>query len=427
MDIVRRIFSGWVILAVCVVIGLLVSHFILVPKQQALLAMRALPSEEFAEKCKENLTEDQVNTVMNTLETKRLLAETDDYLQNAIMMLVDPYNINTLVVNFNIQEETGQSWTIAQEYVNRVGRGETLELIGNELGWDTGKGYYANIITAGVVDGNNFTYTVSYTDEDTLHKISAALQKIVAPSISRVSDLYYTIEMTDEAYSVRSDPGHGSTQNAYQQWRASYNGQIENAKTSFLENEDQNNLFYCLAGEMDGADYSDNYIGRAKPPRSAKFLYAVGLAGGLILGVAVILVKILADVRLLAGSELYSLYNMPMLGSFRRKKGDVAIAKVVAACKEADVSKLALIGTALGGRKTSAAVQAIISALETAGVEAVFAGNLSKDAAAVTAAAEIKNVLAVETVGTSRYTDIEQEIVAINSCGLKLIGAVGVE
>ena len=422
-----------IVLVLCMTCGVTAAQFLLIPGWNRDMKEGSTPIEEIAEKWEASLTEDQLSSVKNTLDIKQLIKETDDYIANSKYMQLDGYNVNTLIDQFNVysapkaEGEASQAPAIVKKYITYITGSEVMEDLAELLNWDVSRGYYSELITAADLGEGNFSVTIYYPEAEKLEEISVALQEALNRKVADYRSVAeYTLSLTSEVIASKTVQAVVDRQNSVQSKQVGYVNQINNALKVYKDNSSQNNLYYYKAGLLDEADYSANYIDYPAALKSKKLLYAIGLAGGFAVGIAIILLEILFDIRLVRGSELLEKYGFPYIGSLGKKTEKVTGKKAVDACKKAGIGKTCIIGTSFD-KNSSGLLENIVSLLNESGVETEVAGDLLTDVEAFEKSGEVKNVILAEKVGIAKHTKIEQEIASLKACGIGVIAAISID
>lgn len=163
----------------------------------------------------------------------------------------------------------------------------------------------------------------------------------------------------------------------------------------------------------------------------------LGFVLGAFVGCAFIGMKYIFSNRLLNADEMKNRFGGILFGSMEVKnrsnrKKDIGtpeeqleniVTRVELYCKQNNISKLALISSAINAMNQEY-VNSIIEKVNAAGVELINLGNVHENADKLRECIALGKAIVMEGVGTSKYQEIENLIVTANEYKIDLLGSI---
>ena len=492
-DVLWEVLKRWKLIIICAVIGFAVAALYVnkgydakeqeyIPKKQEydrlmgayeedcefVRKYNALPESEQAEAAKtqagvwrSELTSEQLSVVDNAVEIKKLINQVKGYLDTSILMNLDPYNVPTLYMIYEVASDVTPVAGLLQRYTNFMTETDTVKVLADKAGLPAQEdsSIYSELITVANISGNQFAVTIQFDDRAGLEEIEKAVQQVMTARQRELTTGVgeHSLQLVQSSISVKANNALVSTKNGLQNQISSYNTQLNNLKNTFANNPKQLRLFNYESLVADG---ESGYcaIEEGKKPavedpgtlKSRSTYKLVGLAAGLVLGILIVYIWMLFTGRIQKPEELYKIYGMPVLGRFFGKRIifiDSIIAKLrhrndgplkddecinhiserIISCMKAEgKNSLAFVYTSLG-KKDAEKLKKIEEQLTAAKISVTGMGDIRTSAETVKVADVAEAIVVAEGIGRAYYRSIESEVVALKGTEADIIGAIAVE
>lgn len=484
-DMLWKILRAWKPIAVCAVIGLIVGVLFggkaynskmvsynaycdnlgYSPEEET-KALKASDAEQKAyadsraESWKKQLTGSQISAINDCMAIKKLMAETENYIENAIYMQVDPYNIDFLTIVYQIGSEKENLDAKVAPVYNTFVNGETfIDAVAEGLGWKNTGIIYSDLVTSQIISGTQLKLTFFCADEDTLAKAETVIKDVMQNKCKELCSKYgnHTLTVIESSKAKKADTDVAATKNSVMSKQQTYNTQIVNFGNTFKSELPQMNYYNYLTNIDDGGNglvkaVVDEKAEVVSKPAENKLLFAAaGAFAGIIIAVIFVLCALLAGGKLLKSEELVTIFSLPYLGALTNSKTkfivdrliksaeckcdgpydkkircDLMAERIAGAAKSKGISEIVITGSEMGkGTKESA--EALAARINELGVKVLAVANMMAEQNVTEQAFKSGCVFILETVGKSSYKNIEKEISLLNGCGVAILGAGCIE
>lgn len=391
-----------------------------------------------------NEQQDALANLENSLEASpSQLQRQQDYLEQSILMQIDPYSFYRGTAKFYVDTNNDSSEdgvanhtaAVCALYSNMLdARG--LETLANQL--QMHRKYLAEVVSVGY-EGQILTINVNnVTQKDAEELLKLLVDELKSyHSIISASVEEHKLQLVSSYFYNVMDANLVTKQKTEREKMAALKQSQEDAKASV---ETAKSELSRLQAERDQLREPTMAVSGGKAAALKKgVIYAFV---GAVLGVFV--VAAVACVAHIAGEKVYSVRTLrnrvgvKVLGSISDDKKKCAvdrwIDKLEGRCidEKQDVLAALVRGQCTGnvlvaGSAGTQILESVVSSLERAGVKAVGHGSLLNSVQAVETLRSCDCVLLVEKCGISRYSLIEQEIDMVDSVGKQLLGCVVVD
>ncbi|MCR5213898.1 MAG: hypothetical protein K6E10_05745 [Eubacterium sp.] len=294
----------------------------------------------------ENLTPRQISEVNNLVSTYKMFqqpyADTVDYINNSILMQLDPkstptYTIQYLidthyVVEYPVIEKNDQCKNIIDSVSNILLTQKTLNTISDSISTEDSiieAAYIKELIR--INSSNNLINISIYgRTENECKTIAQILKNNMPSSLNSLKKIYgdFDYVLVSENYSCNISDNILEMQ----QEKANNLTIIYNTTQNMLKNltDEQKSYFYALISnentisvelpvETKASDETTDYSELVVPTIKTFYIkyIIVGLIAGFILACGILYVLILLKGNLISASEIESKYNVPLLGIWR--------------------------------------------------------------------------------------------------------------
>ncbi|MCR5727134.1 MAG: hypothetical protein K6G24_06680 [Lachnospiraceae bacterium] len=423
------------------------------PEEKTALMKEAAPTWEA------KLSEEQLLAMENTDSVKKLLDDNSEYMRKSILMNLDPYNVNTLYMVYELYSETVGLNNLLNDYCYYLTSDECLKKLGEKMGWnfeERSTALYAELFSAWQQNGNQVVINAQFAPEDDLEVLASAIQaefETYKATLDATIGSHYMTLVT-KTIGVKANNGLAGTQNALQNQQLSYNNQYASLKNSMKAVPEQYYLYVYRSGD----DYENVELDVPREPdikepgklRSKNTYRIIGLAIGLILAFGYVYLSMLFSRRLERTEELHEIYGLPIVGSIYRKhlipvdslivrlrkgkngaKDNDAALKLMSdsikvMCDKQEVKNIAVLGSSIG-KNDADTVKKLSESLKKKGVSTVVTGNILCDGAVREAVSKADAFVLAETVGKAKYKLIDEETQLLYGMGIKQLCSFGIE
>lgn len=424
-------------------------------------AEQAAAAKTQADIWRSELTSEQLSVVDNAVEIKKLINQVKGYLDTSILMNLDPYNVSTLYMIYEVASETVSVPDMLQRYTNYILGQDAVAAMAEKAGLpaQADSSLYSELITAANISGNQFAITVQMGDSTQIAEVDKAIQQLINKYKSELNTKVgeHSLTLVQSTISVKANNAIVNTKNGLQNQITNYNNQLNSLKNTFANNPKQLRLYNYESLVADGeSGYCAIEAGKEpdiKDPgtlKSRNTYKVVGLAAGVVVGALIVYIYMLFATRLQKSEELYKIYGMPVLGRFfgsrfifidkiiakihHRTDGPTADTECVNHIAERIISRLrteektsvAFIYTSLG-KKDIETLKQVEQQLTNAKIKVVGMGDIRTSADVVKAVDSAEAIVVAERVGKAAYRSVESEVVALKGANTLVLGAIAVE
>lgn len=480
-DMFWRVISSWKLVAVLTIIGLIAGALYsgraynsklaaynaycdnlgYDPDEEA-KALKASETEQRtyadkrAESWKKQLSASQLSALNACMSVREEMARTDAYIKNAIIMQVDPYNIDTLS---QIYEITSNSETfaskMAQNYNAFVTGDSFIDAVATKMGWKNSDYIFSDLVISQVANGTQLKITLFCPDRESLEKAESVVTEVMTERNAEFVKQYgsHGIERMDSVKTRKADNSIVTLQNNVQTRQQSYNTQIVNYGNTFKNVIPQQNYYNYMISVADGgtglavavADAKDEKV--AKPSHNRILFALAGAFAGAVIAVVCVLCGLLISGKLLKSEEMITIFGLPYMGSLISSKKQFIIDKLIkkAVCGNdgpmdlavrsrmmaeriagvvmaKDINEIVIVGSEMNS-DTMKSIEKLSAELTSKGVKVKSIGNMISNPDVSEDVIKGGCVLILETIGKSSYKSIEKELSMLEGCGVKIIGA----
>lgn len=406
------------------------------------------------------LTEEERILVQDAKILQNSLNESREYMQNSILMSIDPYQENVLVLQyyvdsdytFNYTTENAINYTdaIVSAYTEHANGGAMAAKIVETLGLDCEVRYMEELISAAVVSSDQvFSVEVVYPDSELLEAMADVLKAGLAEQTTAINDNIgsHSLKLLSQDIVVRADAQLAAYQKNSQDMLTTYRAQLTALKTPMSANQLKE-----LERDVEKNTQTDSKeaVVVPKPGISVKYI-VLGVIAGLLLAMIWTVCRVLFAGKLQQADELTDIYGIRLFGLLQEDKKragidrlllalknrhkkqlsredhvDIVCSNMELACRDDNINSICLCGTELKSIP-EALMKVIISRMDNVGIKVTPGGNIRYDMAALRQVKEIGTVVILEQTGVSGYQEIDKEIKTFAEQNVKVLGCVCVE
>ncbi len=464
-DLLCRLLRQWKQIAVCAVISAAVLGGYGRMKDAEEKKSAALAAEGEAV-----LTEAEEQAVADAVLLEKQIGGLEIYLEHSVLMQLDAYHRNKLVMLFCIKDAKGEEFTgIIEGYLNYILNGGAAETMAESGCWQKDKSYLSELITAyqkesGVsnqtvlIDGQADIYQkkqaffyveVTGTSEKETEKMASAMQDALKKYSSRVKKAAgsHTLELINSMKSVIADSGLQSQQYEKRMLLSSYKTNLRTMTSSFSEKQTVSYLAAIGAEEgkdtPDDTNSSEKLISDSQPVLGMKYIF-IGLAAGIFLYGFIFSCSYVFGDTVKSTKEMKDLYLFPVYGSIllpgrKRNQGVLAAAgqqsdkyehtkmltvnRLRLACSRMDVKKFCAVSDFVFSEQEKECLESIVKQLQVWGIEMKPVENGVMNAEIWDELTETGNVLMICRTGTTTHGMIDDAMKFYQENNIAVFGA----
>ena len=447
-DLIREIIRKlWIVVAAAVIFAAIFGGYKYAKDSKA-----ASASSESTVDMKVKLNDDAQTEVDNVLKIQDNLDEQQAYVDNSVLMQIDPYNesVVTLQYHYNPDNKDYSSDLLNSymSYVNNGGLSSDLAAAGIDLDVQ----YISELLncesnfeTTGTSSDNNITLNSKSESFEIsiIHENKADCEKMAETVISCM-DAYqqqlqsrvgsHSLTLVDQSYSKEVDKEiltyktdrvnsiismQERIKDLTEKMTADQNAVIDKynkdakSDTKVASKDD--------SSAVPEAKNSDTHVSISK-----KYV-VVGAAAGIILSCLAIIILYVVRGTVNKAEDIRSLYNLRVVGELegKKKKGtalsgkgsgltpeqqkELLSANLKVACKKEGIEKLLISGSSIA-EVENGVKEYLTAELKKAGIEVCITDSFLTSGKALEKLAEYDHVLLIEQIGSTRYEDLSAEL-----------------
>lgn len=454
-----KVMMGWKLWIVCAIL-----FAILLPGVKYVKDVRsyraALRPQEEQQESTVIFTADEEQQIEDVKSLKLLVEKNSNYMQNSILMNIDPYQEHRIELQYYINSDFVMNYTkdnkkdytsaIADAYVDYVANGIDQKTIWKDVDTKSDDKYLNELVSAYSSSDNTFSVVIKYTDKKGLESVSKQIQSELEKKQPDFKESIggHKLVLVSENYQICTDSDLANSQANVSNLIKSYRDQITNLKSSM--SDDQLNELEREENLTADNEKDTEVVKVAAPALSKKYVVLGFVMGVFLAALYLVCIAVLSN-KLQAAEELVRYYKLRQFGIItkeQRTKGitgfllrikyrnqkmlspdaslQMASSNIELYCKNEGITKLFLTGSEIERMKKEW-ITKLIENLKASGIQVVYGENICYDSAAMREASEAGHVVLVEITDASIYQEIEKELRMLKDWNVDVIGCVGVE
>ncbi len=409
-----------------------------------------------------DLTEEEEQEVVAAVRLKNETGSLEEYLDNSVLMQIDPYHKNKLIMLYCIDHAKRQElMKITESYLNYIingGAADVLKKSGNSI-WKMDKSYLAELVTAyqktyslpyqvvaqDTADGSMLSESLFYVeiigkDAGTARQMARDLQDVLKEYSDEVMETAgrHKLELVSSAESVVTDNGLLAQQRDKNALLSSNKTNLKAMTENF--SKVQMAAYRRETGIEENAQEPDADESNLSPVITYIFL---GFAGGIFVYCAIFVFYYLYRDTVKSAEEMKMLYLFPFYGEIKlkrkskkqgggmQKQQDVyecskaqMMNRIRLVCKKKGLERMYAASDFLFNEQEKDCLESIAVQLKNWGIEVSVAENVSLNTAVWDDLTETGNVLMVCRIGTTTHRMIDDVMNFYLENGIAVLGAV---
>lgn len=479
IDLLVDILSHWRGLLVCVLAGaLLLGGFSFVRSYQRIDSVHKeedlfgenMSPEELLQALDELLTDTEKMAVNTVLDDEQEIAKYQQYVEDSILMQMDPYHIPKRELIYKIQmDDMGQSYMLRTVYADIVNGVGMLQWVEEQAGISSasadelisGEGKTGITVLNGVQETESgsdcLKVTIRHYDEKECEKLAKCVKSYIEQQHKLLSQELgeHEVVLLSESASIVMDTGVRDLQINYSNTKINFMINIARSKEAFTEEQ---RAYYALltdgvyVPEIEDDSKAELEPVAAKPSVSVKYV-VVGAVLFAFVYAGVLFVIYVFNGKLRTIDELQKLYNISQLGlivkddgkkkffidrwinalrnwnkrQFTREQSlELAAAAIKISAGKQELDTIYLMGCDL---KAGANVvcQELKERLAKENITVRILDNVLYDAETMEELESAKGIVLVEKAMSTMYNEILSELELASRQGIKVLGGIVVE
>lgn len=455
VDLLQKLCLQWKPILVCAVVFACLLGGYKYMKDRS--AVQTVSSSEAVEEIE--LTDIEEKNVNAAIELTEEIEGIEKYLNDSIIMNIDPYHKNRVVLLYSIDGATKQTkQKIIESYLTYLGSGGALDAIKklDSKKWDIDKSYLAELISAYQRGDSSYQIVMNDATAETLMYIEvtgkdAKMAEELAADIQTVLEEYHStvkevsgkhvLTLLSSEKSIRPDSGVMSLQHDKKALLTTNLTTLRNLTDAF--SEDQKAVYEngTTEGEEKKEEVASSSVGISK-----KYIL-LGFIGGIFVYCCIYACWYLLKDTVKSAEELKDYYNFPFYGGIALKKGtkgngqdlsgsqkDVyerekaqMMNRVRLACQKQETSVICLATDFSLTEQEKECLNSISKQLKEWGIKTVLGENISGNISVWDDLTKAGIVLMVYKIGTTTHQMIDEEMNFYLENDIAVIGAVALE
>lgn len=424
---------------------------------------------------REELTETQLANVNTALTYKALYEDMLVYQQQSELMKIDPMNAARAELTFQIfSEDMERTYNLQSLYRNLLTGSGLYEWLVNERGMSSSVNELISLDNSTIFANGNILLTqdtlgvtIYYPDEEGCKALKELVSEYLQDKHRDLSGTVgeHEIVLLDDSFSYVVNTGLMDKQRNYAVNIASYQTSYSRAVDALEEDEKR---YYRLQlakqgdileddildeeSEENAQENSAGPLTRVSVLNSAVKYLILGMLLAAFLSAFVLFLRYIMNSRLRMADNLNDIYGISQMGTISQEKRQkrflnvidqwimalrnhgkrifttqealtLAIAAVKISALKNDLTKVAIAGCDMKETVLSY-VDQMKEQLAEEGIELLTLNNILYDAEAMERLTDIQAAVLMETVGSTLYTEVEQELEMLKRQGVMVLGGI---
>lgn len=403
------------------------------------------------------LTDAEQRNVNTAIKLSEEIDEIEEYLRDSVLMNLDPYHKNRVVLLYSIDDATKKTkQKIVESYLNFLGSGRMLDAIieSDSKKWNMDKSYLAELFSAYQRSDNSYQIIMNDTSAETLIYIEttgkdAEMAKDLASAVQTALKEYHSVvkeSAGEHAMTLLSNEESVRTDN-------DIIGRKHDRNTVLASNLTTLKNLTDTFSEEQKAVYENAIKKEGKEPEKvvsagvSKKYILLGFIGGIFVYCCLYACWYLLRDTIKSMAELKDHYNFPFYGGIVLKKGtkgngqDLSgsqkdaferekaqmMNRVRLACQKQGASMICLATDFSLNEQEKVCLDSVSKQLKEWGINTVLGENISGNISVWDKLTEAGIVLMVYKIGTTTHQMIDEEMSFYLENDIAVIGAVALE
>lgn len=454
-DLLKRLCWQWRWIAVCALASAVILGVYGLQKD------RSDPvSVEVSDKANEGeLSETEEQAVQSAVLLEREIRGLETYLDSSVLMHLDPYHKNRVVMLFCIENAKRQQMQkITEAYLNFVTNGGAADAMTKSCGWKMDKSCMAEVISAyqktysppyqvivdemfdsGMMPYQLFYVEVTGSDEQAAEKMAGDMQSVLENYSVRVKKEIgsHALTLVNCMKNTTIDSSLQSQQHDKKTLLSSSKANLKTMTDAF--NKQQMTAYKKAVGmeDEDVKDQAEEFLTESKTDFGIKYAL-LGALGGVFVFCSLFICGYLFRDTVKSAEELKRLYTFPFLGAVTlNEKGSMAkrthdveqekawmLKRIKFACKKHGIEKLCAVSGNLYHLREKDCLENIAGQLKDCGIHMTIAENAGMDIEVLDRLAETGNVLIVCRTGKTTHQMIDDAMDFYMENDITVIGVI---
>lgn len=409
------------------------------------------------------LTEEEKEEVDTIKELQKTIAQTENYLDNSILMNLNPYEEKVLVLQYyvdsnytyNYMQENKKDYIneLLVSYCNYAKSGAMAAEICGQIEAEISEFYLQELISSGNNVGT-FQITVVHSEVGILEQLEEVIQTLVERQTAGIANQIgsHSLKLLSTNIMSQTDTALAAQQKEQRDMLSAYQTQLDNLKNALTEEQMTVWGIEIQQEEAEeGAEIETDVVVPVSPSFSVKMLI-LGFIVGVFLACVWIVLEVLFTSKIQEAKELSDLFGVRMIGELhsenpkkkflgiidsfilkmknrnkkqltREQQFKIICSNIEIACKKVGVDKVYLTGSEIE-KLDSQWISEIKELLAAAGITAANGENISYDAKSLKEMAETGYVVFMEQVGISLYNEVEKEVRTARENSVEIVGSI---
>lgn len=398
------------------------------------------------------LSDDQLAKVYNYVGRVEQYRQQTDYMENSIWLNIDATSVQSAALQYYVKASTEeQAYDVAMAFYNYLNNGGFLSEVAEERNTKSGfmrELFVFDTATYGTFNASNVIgiRITEGTESGRDRLVDLTKEKILAFSESlKASGVSHEILLVQDTKFTNIDNNMAKTKADYYNNHITLGDTIKTLEGELsAEQKDAAETMLNTKPEEDGKEPEPAPVVK-KTARISKKAVVLGLALGLILSVGLIWLVYILNGRIKGADEIKKAYDIRALAVVPNKKKNVFAkladklfgastvlskeaslelleSRILAVCEDEAVTEVVLTGNY--GEAAKKDLEDICERLNKKQIHAIRTEGVCNSAESFRLLHETKNVILVETLYASRYSEVTQEMSLCREQAVNVLGYV---
>ena len=389
------------------------------------------------------LNDDEINGAKWALYYYTRAKDAEDYLDNSLLMKVNPYAIDVMHIYYQADDVTAAKVKLEQFLMSEA----FLENLRDNLGWETETHYLLELFEV-EEDGDQVVISIKADSQSNCTTIAEATINMITENFGgNVKEINHILGITTDLDLVTTYINILDQKNTY-------NSQYRNYQNNFIVAQDT--LFHKLLAAQEGIvieeEAKEDVVIELVATHISKPMLVLGAIAGIIAGFVVLAVLYTFSAKVHGTAEMRYLFALPFMGNVNvaglkkikvfvcldkslnciaygkdaklsyEEQVEMIASNIYIACKKQNVKEVFVSGSEMNS-VPEAFIADVEKALEEKGIALSAGKGISYDAESLLKAEEIGNVLLIEADEVSKCEEIAKEL---NLCVQNQIQNLGI-
>lgn len=463
-DIFIELLKHWRLIIITTVVAAILVSGLKYMKDSSTIEITKTDKTISMQELQKKLTDDEQSALSQAEIVKNQLEEKKNYQSNSVLMNIKPYEKNSVILQYYIDTNYTYNLTsditkdygseLVNAYTSYIQNNGVLDTVCDKLEWKIDDAYVAELISAGEVSFNDKDSSIFMIYLTGINKKSVnELADIIIEEIENYQPILtkkigkHELTLIERGESVVADDGLANRQISLEDSIISLQNKLNTLKQNFSEEQ-----LKVFSGEE--AETEDNAMVTITRASISKKYILLGAFVGIFLSCLWVALCYIFSNRLKSSKEVQEKYGIRIFGDifFGEKKKrflsvidnwvdfiqhkekysleeqkDLIITNLKMTCNKENIQHLFLTTSISLNEEEKTLIDMVISNLRDSDIKVTFGKNIIRNTKSLEEMVEISNVVLIEKVRESVYTNLHKELLLCKEQKASVLGIIVME